>query len=116
MSEQKVVTFGDYRATVRKASLYDGIVMGRLVTQASEAAYADDVLKAVGLYVWPYLMAVSEFECPEPEVDAQGRITLEFLAGLPDDFVENWLATVYELNPHWRAGGSSQTEITEKKA
>lgn len=118
----KQVTYGPYVVTVRKANVLDGIRRDQMIAKAFEQEHAadDDPLRTAAIVMYPSAASCSNLDCnealPEGALDQDGRVSLEFFVGLPDDFVRAWLGVVFELNPHWNTlDNHSEAVVAEKK-
>lgn len=121
-SDTKTIRYFDYNATVRRASLRDGVIRDVLITRAISGAISpEDAAYTVALVHYPAAVACTTLEVPDglprETVQVGGRDvpSLEEFLNFPDDFVRKWLEVVFEMNAHWSVDGGSHAEIVEKK-
>ena len=105
--ETRIVNDPEHVVTVSEATVLAGMRRGRLRLEARNIARGEgDVDRALLRYVYADLIAGATtgegFETWPPDFE-------EFIQ-LPEAFVAEWEAAVYELNPHWRAQPATADE------
>lgn len=83
-------------ATVRTATLNDGITLADMMAEARKDVDTSDRIYLWRVSVYPTLAA-----CCVDYREGMPFPTFDETMSLPQVFVENWFACVRRINPHW---------------
>lgn len=113
------VVYGEYKFSVRQATVLDGIRRGQLIGAVMDSGIQDEALRTAGIALMPQAVAAlaDPGNLPADVYRDNQDITAQVcaFAGLDERLVETWLDAVYELNPHWSARRKDAAEDVEKK-
>jgi len=99
---------------IHRATILDSIRRNELLGQGLKAKEKDPDRRIAHVAIWPVLLGAAEVQTFAVS-GKKARFTFEDFISLPDIFVQKWMTSVYEENPHWSPGFRDDQETVEKK-
>lgn len=98
------------RLDIHEATTLMGMRRGQLAAEAIDEG--DPLIWFARRFMYPDCLACTSGAIGGKPV---AELTFDEFLALPDRIVEAWLATVYEVNPHWQPRLPAPPEEQEKK-
>ncbi len=118
--ETKVVKYGKYRVVVGVATVLDGIrrttLAAKAIAEEQSAGESNDMEYVLRRFAHTVVYPAMVASVKEQSGFDTWPIPFDEFCQLPDDFVLQWEAATYELNPHWSPQPpATEAEVEEKK-